>query len=301
MTRSLDQLWDSVGRTESASNAIRTPLLMGVLNVTPDSFSDAGRYNGREAAVRHALALIEEGADIIDIGGESTRPPGRDYGQGSCEVSEEQELERVMPVVEAILAERPQATISIDTMKPAVARQAVRAGAAIINDVSAGGYDPAIWDVAAEADVPYILMHGHDPRNRVAADTIAYRDVVGEVYQFLHDRIALARAAGIRRVAGDVGIGFAKGAEESARLIREGRRFLELGVPMLVGASRKSFIGRILGGIPPEERLFGTLGAHLVAALNGAAIVRVHDVRASREFFTVVQHLTAQPSAGNHC
>jgi dihydropteroate synthase len=182
-----------------------------------------------------------------------------------------------------------------------VAREGVRAGAAIINDVSAGAYDMAIWEVAAENDLPYILMHGHDPRNRIPAEEIAYDDVVEDVHTFLRDRIAAVRGAGVRRVAADVGIGFAKRAEESARLLREGRRFLDLGVPMLVGASRKAFIGRILGGLPPEKRLYGTLGAHLVAAMNGAAIVRVHDVRPAREFFAVVEHLTVAPSAGNHC
>lgn len=293
MIHPFDRLWGP--SSPPSPGAIRSPLLMGVLNVTPDSFSDGGRYSRPDAALLHALKLAEEGADIIDIGGESTRPPGRDYGAGSEEISVQQELDRTIPAVEAIHREHPGIVISIDTMKPQVAHEAVRAGAAMINDVSAGAYDTSIWQVAAENDVPYVLMHGHDPRSRVPTEQIVYDDVVADVHTFLENRIARVREAGVRRVAADVGIGFAKRAGESARLIQEGRRFLDLGVPMLVGASRKSFIGRILGGVPPEERLFGTLAAHLVAAINGAAIVRVHDVRAAREFFTVAECLTATP------
>jgi dihydropteroate synthase len=279
--------------------AFKPPLLMGVVNVTPDSFSDGGRYLDHDRAVEHAMRLADEGADIVDIGGESTRPPGKDYGEGSAAVNEEEELERVMPVIERLHAERPELAISIDTMKPAVARSAVAAGASIINDVSAGRYDPGIWKAAAELDIPYILMHGHDPANPVRTGATDYADVVADVYLFLHERIEASRRAGVRQVIADVGIGFAKGAAENERLIREHARFLALGVPMLLGASRKAFIGRALGGVPPEERLYGTLGAHAAAALNGASILRVHDVRPAREFFTLLARTLgpADPSA----
>lgn len=286
MNRSLDIIWQAIPSP---------PLLMGIVNVTPDSFSDGGRYERHEMAVAHALRLVREGADIIDIGGESTRPPGNDYGGGSRGIPVDEELGRVTPVIETLRREHPALPISIDTMKPEVAREAIRAGATIINDVSAGTYDEGIWEVAAANDVPYILMHGHDPAARRPVDEIVYDDVVEDVFAFLRERTERATAAGIRRVIADVGIGFSKRAADSARLIREHRRFLDLGVPMLVGASRKSFIGRMLGGIPPEERLHGTLAAHGAAALNGAAIIRTHDIRPAYEFFAVFSHLTADP------
>ena len=269
------------------------PFLMAILNITPDSFSDGGEFLAVDDAVEQALRLIDEGADIIDVGGESTRPPGKDYGEGSHTVSVQEELARVIPVIERIHAERPATAISIDTMKPEVARRAAEAGATIINDVSAGSYDRDIWRVAAELDLPYILMHGHDPHHRVAIDVVHYDDVVEDVFRFLRERIEEARQAGVRKIIADVGIGFAKRAEESERLIREHARFLDLDVPLLVGASRKSFIGRALGGVPPEERLYGTLGAHAAAALHGASILRVHDVRPAREFFKVFMSLVS--------
>jgi dihydropteroate synthase len=267
------------------------PRIMGIVNVTPDSFSDGGLYLDAGRGARHAIQLLDEGADIIDIGGESTRPPGNDYGSGSAAISEEEELRRVLPVIERVKAERPDAVISIDTMKAGVARRAAAAGASIINDVSAGRHDESIWSVAAELNLPYILMHGHDPADRRSVDETAYDDVVAEVHEFLRERIALAARAGVRRIIADVGIGFAKGLRENVRLLREHDRFIDLGVPLLVGASRKSFIGRLLGGLPPDERLHGTLAAHAAAALGGATIIRAHDVRAAREFFTVFSAL----------
>jgi dihydropteroate synthase len=264
---------------------------MGIINVTPDSFSDGGAHLRAEDAVAHGLRLLDEGADIIDIGGESTRPPGSDYGAGSASVPADEEMARVIPVIEGLRAARPGVVISIDTVKPAVAERAVEAGATIINDVSAGSFDAAIWEVAARHDVPYIVMHGHDPHNRTRADAVSYGNVVEEVFAFLRERIDAARRAGVRDLIADVGIGFSKGAADNITLLREHRRFLDLGVPLLVGASRKSFIGRLLGGAPPEERLIGTLAAHAVATLNGASILRVHDVREAREFFRVFEAL----------
>ncbi|HVZ39589.1 MAG TPA: dihydropteroate synthase [Candidatus Kapabacteria bacterium] len=272
-----------------------TPRIMGIVNVTPDSFSDGGRYLDHDLAIAHALRLCEEGADIIDVGGESTRPAGKDYGSGAERITAREELARVLPVIAGISAARPDVAISIDTMKAAVAREALAAGARIINDVSAGRFDPVIMDVAAEHGATYVLMHGYDPLDARDLDDIHYNNVVDEVFRFLANRIRRAREYGVQSVVADVGIGFAKAAAQSEQLLREHARFLDLGVPLLVGASRKSFIGRALGGLPPEERLYGTLAAHAVAAANGASIVRVHDVRPAREFFTVFNRLRSIP------
>ena len=263
------------------------PLLMGIVNVTPDSFSDGGLFLSVASAYDHSMRLLDEGADIIDIGGESTRPPGRSYGAGAVAVAEQEELDRVIPVIERLARARPDAAISIDTMKASVARAAVAAGARIINDVSAGRFDRAMFDVAREHEAPYILMHGHDPTERRRLEEIVYTDPVTEVHAFLEERIAEARGAGVRTILADVGIGFSKGARENIVLLREHRRFESLGVPLLVGPSRKAFIGALLGGAAPEERVYGTIAACAVAAANGASILRVHDVRAVREFFTV--------------
>ncbi len=270
---------------------IEMPVLMGIVNVTPDSFSDGGRYLQPKLAIEHALRMLEEGADIVDIGGESTRPPGRDYGVGSRAVEAAEELRRVIPVIEGVRRARPDAVISVDTMKPEVARRAVEAGARIINDVSGGRFDEEIFHVAAESGARYVLMHGHDPSDIRPVDQIGYRDVVEEVFEFLRTRIERARAAGVREVIADVGIGFSKGVGENVALLRRHERFLELGVPLLVGASRKSFVGRLTGLTAPQMRLNGTLAAEAVAVLNGATMLRVHDVAPTREFFAVLQAL----------
>jgi dihydropteroate synthase len=266
-------------------------MIMGIVNVTPDSFSDGGETFNPQDAIERASGMIADGADIIDIGGESTRPPGNDYGAGASEVSIDEELRRVIPVIEGIHRLHPDITISVDTMKSEVALQAVQAGAGMINDVSAGEYDESIWKVAADTHASYVLMHGHDPNHRITADEAHYDDVVVDVYNFLNERIMLARRAGIEHVIADVGIGFAKGADDNIRLIREHACFSNLGVPLLVGVSRKAFIGRILGGIPARERLHGTLAALAVATDNGASILRVHDVKAVHEFLEVYHAL----------
>lgn len=281
----------SAGSGPASPLLVDAPLVMGIVNVTPDSFYDGGRHNASTEAIRHAIELHDEGADIVDIGGESTRPPGNDYGAGATQLSESEELARVMPVIEGLLDARAGAVISIDTMKPEVARQALRAGARIINDVSAGGYDPEIWRVAAEADADYILMHGHNPSEVRSVDTIVYGDVVNSVHEFLQQKINEVRRAGVERIIADPGIGFAKGAADNIRLINRLGDFADLGVRLLVGASRKSFIGRILDGIPPEDRLAGSLAAHAAAWLHGAAIVRTHDALATKQFFKVLAEL----------
>lgn len=246
---------------------------MGILNVTPDSFADGGAYSRLEAAVDAALRMEGEGADIIDIGGESTRP-------GAEALSLDAELARVMPVIEA-LAGRLAVPISIDTYKAAVAERAIAAGAAIVNDISALEYDPALSAVVARSGAALVLMHNRG-RSRDMYREADYGDVVAEVRDELAARVTAAAAAGIRReqLIVDPGIGFAKHATHSLSLLARLSELAALGLPLLVGPSRKSFLRAALGDRPPAERDWGTAGAVAAAVLGGAHIVRVHDVRA---------------------
>ncbi|UFS69688.1 dihydropteroate synthase [Geomonas sp. RF6] len=273
--------WELSGRTLSLSR----PLIMGILNVTPDSFSDGNRYFSTGVAVERALQMVEEGADIIDIGGESTRP-------GAPEVSEAEELSRVLPVVQA-LSGKVQAPISVDTYKAAVARAACAAGAEIINDVSAFSFDPAMASVAADAGAGVVLMHTRGRPDSMQKDT-GYADLINEVRESLAASLAAAVAAGVKpeRIVLDPGIGFGKGAEGNLELIRRLGEFLPLGRPLLIGPSRKSFIGRILGR-ETGERVFGTAAAVAVGLINGASIFRVHDVAAMRDVVDLTRALTA--------
>jgi dihydropteroate synthase len=240
-----------------------------VLNVTPDSFSDGGEFLDVERAVAHARALVEEGADAIDVGGESTRP-------NAMAVPEAEELGRVLPVIERI---RGLAPLSIDTTKAGVAARSLDAGATIVNDVSGATADPAMLSVVAERGAAIILVHRKGtPRtmNRLAR----YQDVVGEVRGFLAERVGAALAAGVRRdaIAVDPGIGFAKTLPHNLTLLAHLAEIVALGFPVVVGVSRKRFLGRLLGGVPPSERDEGTVAASLLAVAAGAHVVRVHDV-----------------------
>jgi dihydropteroate synthase len=245
-------------------------LVMGIVNVTPDSFADGGRYLDHRAAVVHGLRLAAEGADLLDVGGESTRP-------GSAYVEEAVELERVLPVVEA-LAAATDVPLSIDTRKAAVARAALAAGAAVVNDVSAGRDDPDLLGVAAKAKAPLVLMHMQGTPATMQDDP-RYGDVLGEVEAFLQDRCAAAEAAGVAReqLVVDPGIGFGKRDEHNYALLDGLPRLTRLGHPVLVGTSRKGFIGRALD-LPTQERLEGTAATVVWAVERGARIVRVHDV-----------------------
>jgi len=244
---------------------------MGVLNVTPDSFSDGGRYLDHRAAVAHGLTMLAEGADLIDVGGESTRP-------GASYLDERTELDRVLPVIEA-LALAADVPISIDTRKSTVARAALAAGAGIVNDVSAGRDDPDLLGVVAEAKAPVVLMHMRGTPATMQDDP-SYTDVVGEVERFLADRCDAAEAAGVPHdsLVVDPGIGFGKRDEHNYALLDELARFTRLGHPVLVGTSRKGFIGRALA-LPQHERVEGTAATVVWAVERGARIVRVHDVR----------------------
>ncbi len=246
------------------------PRIMGIVNVTPDSFSDGGRHADPESAVRHALALAEQGADILDVGGESTRP-------GATEVPVEEELARVVPVVRN-LAERGL-TVSVDTRKAAVMEAAIAAGAAIINDVTALREDPHAPKVVAEADVPVILMHAREVPVRPDV-THEYDDVVLDVADALESHVRNAVRAGIpeRNILIDPGLGFGKDVDDNLRLMQRLPLFHGLGLPLLVGASRKRFIGAVTGVDAPAERLAGSLAVAQLAMQAGAAIVRVHDV-----------------------
>ncbi len=259
----------------SALNTDRQ-LLMGILNVTPDSFSDGGRFSDPRVAVEHALRMAAEGAAIIDVGGESSRPGAEPTA--ACE-----ECRRVLPVIEGVRRRSP-VPISIDTTKAAVAARALDAGADIINDISAGRFDPSILALAAERGVPICLMHMRGTPRDMQRDT-RYDDLIGEVRGFLGERIEAAIAAGMEREAIliDPGIGFGKSAEDNVQLMRRLGELRELGAPILVGPSRKSFLGRLLGH-EVENRLEGTLAALAVAQEGGAAVLRVHDVAPARRF-----------------
>ncbi len=259
--------------------------VMGIVNVTPDSFSDGGQHDSIESAITHALQLVSEGADVLDIGGESTRP-------GAKKISEAEELQRVIPVIEA-LAKQITVPIAIDTSKPGVMRAAVNAGASIINDVFALRRDDAL-DVAAELKVPVILMHMQgEPGSMQAAPH--YDDAVAEVHSFLTQRIFACEMAGIskKNIVIDPGFGFGKSLEHNLALLAQLRRFVEMGVPVLAGLSRKSMIGTLTGR-DVNDRVYGSVAAALIAAQNGAKIIRVHDVAATVDALKVWNAVSKQ-------
>jgi dihydropteroate synthase len=269
----------------------RPPLVMGVLNVTPDSFSDGGRFYGVDAAVLRAEAMAAEGADLIDVGGESTRP-------GSQPVEPAEQLRRVVPVLRALSNRLPGVTISIDTTCSAVAAEAIDAGARVVNDVSAGRDDPAILELAARRSCPIILMHMQGtPATMQAAPS--YHDVTQEVAAFLRERTQAAVAAGVARdkMLLDSGIGFGKNVGHNLELLRRLRELADLGQPLVVGTSRKGFIGKVLGQDDPARRLFGTAATVAWSVANGAAILRVHDVGPMSQVVRMVRAIQ-YPSPG---
>ncbi len=266
--------------------------IMGVLNVTPDSFSDGGKFQTVAAAIAQAVSMVSAGADLLDIGGESTKP-------GATPVDERTELERVLPVIEGIRrhADTERIPISIDTTKASVAHAAVRAGADIVNDISGGKFDPQMLATVARLGVPYILMHmrGTPATMQQMAD---YDNVVEEVYGELTAQIDRAVESGIDRsqIILDPGIGFAKKYHQSIELIRQLDRFQALELPLLVGVSRKSFIGKILDRAEPTERLWGTAAACCGAIARGADIVRVHDVAEMVDVCRVADVMFREPT-----
>lgn len=261
-------------------------LVMGVLNVTPDSFSDGGLFTELDAAVDRVGRMLEEGADIIDIGGESTRPAGAAYGAGASAVPVEEELDRVIPVVEAVARYYPDAVISVDTYKSEVAEAAIEAGVHIVNDVTGFRADQGMPRIVAESNVGVVLMHSLGPPGEMPHEH-RYHDVVTEVRDALSESIATARDHGIVDVIVDPGFGFGKSTSENLRLVGELSAFTELDRPILIGVSRKSSIGAVLGPKgeprPVDQRLYGSLAAAAVAVMNGASIIRAHDVGPTRD------------------
>ena len=282
-------MFDTVATLDCAGRALRLdrPRVMGIVNVTPDSFSDGGEHAGTDAAVAHGLKLAAEGADILDIGGESTRP-------GAEAVAPEEELRRVLPVIER-LARETGLPVSVDTSRPEVMRAAVAAGAGMINDVYALRRDGAL-DAAAELGVPVVLMHMlGEPRSM--QDDPRYDDVVADVHRFLAERIFAAEMAGIdrKRLVVDPGFGFGKDRDHNLALLAQLQRFTELGVPLLAGLSRKKTIGELTGRDDPRGRVHGSVAAHLVAAQRGAMLLRVHDVAATVDALKVWNAVADQP------
>mgnify|MGYP001166781790 CR=1 FL=1 len=259
-------------------------LIMGIVNVTPDSFSDGGMYYQDKTASSHAIKLLENGADIIDVGGESTRP-------GAVEVSEKEEISRVLPVIKQIRNISPDTLISIDTTKSNVARCAIEAGANIINDISGLTKDPAMVEIGAEFQVPIVIMHMQgNPVNM--QNKPYYKDIIFDISKFFSDQIKLALDAGISRknIILDPGIGFGKSVDHNFQLIKHLKKFCDFGFPVLIGPSRKSFIGIVLD-LPVNDRFEGTSSVITAGILNGARIVRVHNVEKIKRVVTIADKI----------
>ncbi|MGS0573349.1 dihydropteroate synthase [Xanthomonas oryzae pv. oryzicola] len=282
-------MFDTALTLDCAGRSLRldTPQVMGIVNVTPDSFSDGGQHASCEAAIAHGLALVEQGAAVLDVGGESTRP-------GATPVSVEEELQRVIPVIEA-LAQRTRVPISVDTFKPEVMRAAVAAGAGMINDVYALR-SPDALEAASDLRVPVVLMHARSAPHAMQ-DAPQYDDVVGEVHRFLAERIFAAEMAGIdkRRLILDPGFGFDKTTTHNLALLAQLQRLQEFGLPVLAGLSRKRSIGELTGREVAAERVHGSVAAHLIAAQHGVLLLRVHDVAATVDALKVWNAMAAIP------
>ncbi len=263
------------------------PALFGILNVTPDSFSDGGDFLDPEAAARQAELLIDEGAHVVDVGGESTRP-------GSDPVSEEEELRRVVPVVRKILEARPETVVSVDTYRARTAEAALDAGARVVNDVTALRGDPRMAALVADAGCPIVLMHMLGEPKTMQREP-RYDDVTREVRGFLEERAGYANAAGVEEedIILDPGIGFGKTLEHNLTLLARLDEIVALGFPVLLGASRKRFLGSITGAAEAKDRLFGTVATTVLGYERGATLFRVHDVRANREALAAAEAVLA--------
>lgn len=256
--------------------------VMGILNVTPDSFSDGGKYLKLENAIKHGIEMIDEGADIIDVGGESTRP-------GAEKVSPEEEIKRIIPVIDGILKKNPEAIISVDTTKKKIAEKALKHGAKIINDISALTFDPELGEVIKNNNASLILMHMKGTPINMQNNPI-YEDVVREIYDYLYERVQLIQKIGIKNVFIDPGIGFGKRVEDNFELIRRLEDFKSLGYPILIGVSRKSFIGKTLN-LEVTDRDTATALIESLAVKNGARIIRTHNVKYGVQVSKLLNHL----------
>ena len=260
-----------------------TPYIMGILNVTDDSFSDGGKYYSTENAVKHALEMIDDGADFIDIGGESTRP-------GAETISADEEIKRIIPVIENILKGKPDTIISADTTKSSVAEAALQNGAKIINDISAFNFDPKIVDIVEKYDATYVLMHMKgNPKDMQKAPY--YDDVIKEIYNFLYNKLKILDDAGISKIFIDPGIGFGKRVEDNFEILKRLEDFKSLGYPILIGTSRKSFIGKTLN-LEVDNRDTATSVVESVAIKNGARVIRTHNVKNGVQVCKLLKQLT---------
>jgi len=264
---------------------LSTPKVMGILNVTPDSFSDGGEYNHKEAALRRIEEMILQGAEIIDIGGESTRP-------GSDPVSVDEEASRVLPILKIAIERFPDTFFSVDTTKYDVARPALETGVHIINDVSGLQKEPGFAELSSEFGAGYVLMHSQgDPKTM--QDSPVYKDVVSDILDFLARQILILEKKGVENVFIDPGIGFGKTLQHNLKIISGLHKFTKFGYPVMMGASRKSMIGKILEDRPADGRLAGTLAVHYHSLLNGAKILRVHDVQEASDSIQVFNALVS--------
>ncbi len=265
--------------------------VMGILNVTPDSFSDGGRYLRPEAALERAAEMVAQGAAMIDVGGESSRPTGKTYGEGARPITPKEEIRRVVPVIEGIVSRFPSVLVSVDTYKPDVARAAMDAGAHIINDITGLRFSSDLGQVAAEAGAALVVMHSVGTPGALPHD-VAHEDIIATVTQSLDESLARAAEAGVENIILDPGFGFGKSVGDNLQLLQRLGELTARQRPILVGISRKSTVASVLekdGKIPaPEQRLFGTLGATAVAVLNGATIVRTHDIRETAEALKLI-------------
>lgn len=267
-----------------------SPTIMGILNITPDSFSDGGKFLDVEKAVDHGKNLIKNGADIIDIGGESTRP-------GALPVSVDEELHRVIPVIEKLCLEYPEIRISIDTTKSEVADEAIKAGASLINDISGGTFDPNILKVASKNDLPFVIMHIKGiPRNMQEAPF--YDDVISEISAYFEKRLIAAKENNVDKIILDPGIGFGKRIQDNYTILNNISSFKELGYPILLGVSNKSFLGKTLD-VEINERTNSTIIAETIAVNNGANIIRTHNVKNSVELKKMTSYLTIKKTSIN--
>ncbi len=269
-------------------------IIMGILNITPDSFSDGGDFISPQIAIAHARKMILDGADIIDIGGESTRP-------GAQKISVEEELKRVLPIIKAIRSEFPNIEISVDTYKSEVAQQAVVAGATIINDVSGLQLSNNMAQVASRLQVPIIINHMKGTPETMQKGDIVYKDVIEEISQFFAEKIKMLEESGVKRenIILDPGFGFGKTIKHNVTILNNLQKFKKFHLPMLIGVSRKSSLGKLLQenfghAFAPKDRLFASLAATAVAVENGANIVRTHDVLETKQFVTILDTIRAQ-------
>ena len=261
---------------------LSTPAIMGILNLTPDSFYDGGKFQSIASALKQVEKMLDEGASIIDLGGMSSRP-------GAVVIGEEEELQRVLPVIEKIIETFPEAMLSIDTVRAKVAREAVARGAAIINDISAGSLDPDLWQTVVDLQVPYILMHMQG-RPETMQNQPVYESVTVEVLDFLIAKVGALREMGAKDIIIDPGFGFGKSVEHNYELLQKMHVFQMLECPVLAGVSRKSMICKVLK-VSPLKALNGTTALHMIALQQGARILRVHDVREAKEVIRLWQQL----------